>query len=214
LDSRKQLIADALILDGSGRIFVQQRTLTRKLFPGCWDLVGGHVEDNEDVIAALRREIREETGWTLRTIRHEISVKAWSDGPNQYEERQFIVDVDGDLQEPVLEAGKVSGWMWVDRTNVEKLKENREAGDQLIYDSVLEALGIVSVEWPIRDHHLLSSSAKADDPVLRGGRDERRSRSVLDHPLSRVMTIERGEMASADRASRDDPCGVTAPEHS
>jgi len=152
MDSHKRLVASALVPDCSGRIFVQQRTLTRRLFPGCWDLIGGHVEEGEEVISALKREIREETGWTLRTIRHELSTKAWSDGPNDYEERQFIVDVDGDLERPVLEAGKVSGWMWVDRTNVEKLKENRQPGDQLIYDSVLEALDIVSVERPIRDH--------------------------------------------------------------
>ena len=69
--------------------------------------------------------------------------KAWRDGPNEYEERQFIVDVDGDLQMPVLEAGKVSGWMWVDRTNIETLRENREPGDQLIYDSILEALDVL-----------------------------------------------------------------------
>jgi len=167
MDSKKQLVASALIPDGSGRIFVQQRTLTRRLFPGCWDLVGGHVEENEDVISALQREIREETGWTLRTIRHEMSIKAWSDGPNDYEERQFIVDVDGDLQKPLLEAGKVSGWMWVDRTNVEKLRNNRPPGDQLIYDSVLEALGIVSVEWPIRDRPpavVVRESARSSTP--------------------------------------------------
>jgi 8-oxo-dGTP pyrophosphatase MutT (NUDIX family) len=143
MDSNKQLVATALIPDGFGRIFVQQRTMTRRMFPGCWDLVGGHVEENEDTISALKREIREETGWILRTILHEISTKPWSDGPNEYEERQFIVDVDGDQQKPVLEAGKVSGWMWVDRTNVEKLKENRQPGDQLIYDSVLEALDVL-----------------------------------------------------------------------
>jgi 8-oxo-dGTP pyrophosphatase MutT (NUDIX family) len=143
MDSKKQLVATALIPDGFGRIFVQQRTMTRRMFPGCWDLVGGHVEENEDTISALKREIREETGWILRTILHEISTKPWSDGPNEYEERQFIVDVDGDQQKPVLEAGKVSGWMWVDRTNVEKLKENRQPGDQLIYDSVLEALDVL-----------------------------------------------------------------------
>ena len=140
---KKQLVVSALIPEGSGRIFVQQRTLTRRLFPGCWDLVGGHVEDNEDAISALKREIREETGWTLRAIRHEMSIKTWSDGPNDYEERQFIVDVDGDLQKPVLEADKVSGWMWVDRSNAEKLKDNRQPGDQMIYDSVLEALEVL-----------------------------------------------------------------------
>jgi 8-oxo-dGTP diphosphatase len=109
------------------------------MFPGCWDLVGGHVEDDEDAMSALKREIREETGWTLGTIIHEIRTKPWRDGPIGYEERQFIVEVNG-IFWPVLETGKVSGWMWVDRANVERLKENRKPGDQLIYDSVLEAL--------------------------------------------------------------------------
>jgi 8-oxo-dGTP pyrophosphatase MutT (NUDIX family) len=140
---KKQLVVSALIPDRLGRIFVQQRNMTRRLFPGCWDLVSGHVEDGEDAISALTREIREETGWTLRTIVHEISTKPWSDGPNDYEERQFIVEVDGNLDSPVLEAGKVSGWMWVDRANIERLKENRKPDDQLIYRSVLEALEIL-----------------------------------------------------------------------
>jgi 8-oxo-dGTP diphosphatase len=143
MGSKKHRVSAALIPDGLGRIFVQQRTFTRRMFPGCWDLVGGHVEEDEDEISALKREIREEAGWTLRTIVHEISRKVWRDGPNEYEERQFIVDVEGDLQKPALEAGKVSGWMWVDRTNVERLKENRQPGDQLIYDSVIEALDVL-----------------------------------------------------------------------
>jgi len=141
--AKKQLVVSALIPDRLGRIFVQQRTMTRRLFPGCWDLVGGHVEDGEDAISALTREIREETGWTLRTIVHEISAKPWSDGPNHYEERQFIVEVDGNLESPVLEAGKVSGWMWVERANIERLKENRKPEDQLIYRSVREALEVL-----------------------------------------------------------------------
>ena len=41
---KKQLVVSALIPDHLGRIFVQKRTMTRKMFPGCWDLVGGHVD--------------------------------------------------------------------------------------------------------------------------------------------------------------------------
>ena len=33
--------------------------------------------------------------------------------------------------------------MWVDRSNIERLKENREPEDQLIYHSVLEALEVL-----------------------------------------------------------------------
>jgi len=143
MTAKKQLVVSALIPDHLGRIFVQKRTMTRRMFPGCWDLVGGHVEENEDELSALEREIYEETGWTLSEVVYELTTKPWHDGPNEYEERQFIVEVDGDLQRPALEAGKVSGWMWVDRTKVDKLKENRQPGDQLIYDSVVEALDVL-----------------------------------------------------------------------
>ncbi|NYG47918.1 8-oxo-dGTP pyrophosphatase MutT (NUDIX family) [Bradyrhizobium sp. IAR9] len=138
--SKKQIVASALIPDSLGRIFVQKRTMTRRLFPGCWDLVGGHVDEGEDVLAALNREIEEETGWKLRTIIEELTVKPWSINGTEYEERQFIVTVDGELERPSLETAKVSEVLWVDRTNIERLKENREPGDQFIYDSVLEAL--------------------------------------------------------------------------
>ncbi|MDA9484040.1 hypothetical protein XI07_18890 [Bradyrhizobium sp. CCBAU 11445] len=138
--SKKQIVASALIPDSFGRIFVQKRTMSRRLFPGCWDLVGGHVDEGEHVFAALNREIEEETGWKLRTIIEELTVKPWSSNGTEYEERQFIVTVDGDLERPSLETAKVSEGLWVDRTNIERLKENREPGDQLIYDSVLEAL--------------------------------------------------------------------------
>jgi 8-oxo-dGTP pyrophosphatase MutT (NUDIX family) len=140
---KRQLVVSALIPDQLGRIFVQKRTMTRRMFPGCWDLVGGHVEENEDALSALEREIYEETGWTLSKVVHELTTKSWHDGLSDCEERQFIVNVDGDLQTPALETSKVLDWMWVDRANVEKLKENRMPGDQLVYNSVLEALDVL-----------------------------------------------------------------------
>lgn len=137
---KKKLVSSALIPDDRGRIFVQRRTMARGLFPGGWDLVGGHVEDDEDVLSALRREIHEETGWVLKAVVHELAAKHWNDGPAEYEEWQFIVGVEGELRNPVLETSKVSEFMWVNRANVERLRENRKPGDQLIYVSVLEAL--------------------------------------------------------------------------
>lgn len=123
--------------------------MTRKMFPGCWDLVGGHVEENEDCFSALQREIHEETGWTLSEIVCQLTTKQWHDGPNEYEDRQFIVNVDGDLQKPAVETSKVSDWMWVDRASVETLKQNRKLADQLIYDSVLEALDVLERRPPL-----------------------------------------------------------------
>src|SRR5262245_17149898 len=121
--SQKQLVASALIPDDRGRIFVQRRATTRRLFPGCWDVIGGQVEENEDVLSALRREIREETGWVPKAIVHELAAKHWNDALAAFEEPQFIVEVEGELRNPALETSKVSESMWIDRASVERLKE-------------------------------------------------------------------------------------------
>ena len=65
LDQR-QCVVGALIPDGRGHLFVHRRGWQRRLLPGCWDIVGGHVEADENPLAALEREIAEETGWRLR----------------------------------------------------------------------------------------------------------------------------------------------------
>jgi len=43
-----------------GKILLLKRSV--EPFKGCWSLVGGHVEENEALKEALRREFKEETG--------------------------------------------------------------------------------------------------------------------------------------------------------
>jgi 8-oxo-dGTP pyrophosphatase MutT (NUDIX family) len=51
------------------RVLLLRRVSTLSAFPGTWDIPGGHVEEGESLLKALRREIREETGFTATVER-------------------------------------------------------------------------------------------------------------------------------------------------
>ena len=57
-----------LCVDGvyvkNGKILLLKRSV--EPFKGCWHLIGGHVEENETLKEALKREFKEETNLTVR----------------------------------------------------------------------------------------------------------------------------------------------------
>ena len=50
-----------------GRVLLVHRSLSRRAYPGVWDLPGGHIETGETELAALTRELREELGVQIAT---------------------------------------------------------------------------------------------------------------------------------------------------
>lgn len=61
MSARTADYACALILH-EGRILLGRRAPFRKAYPGCWDVIGGRVEEGETPQAALTRELGEEIG--------------------------------------------------------------------------------------------------------------------------------------------------------
>jgi 8-oxo-dGTP diphosphatase len=55
--------AEVVVRDEKGRVLLGRRAFEPA--KGLWDLPGGFVEEGEDPIAALRREVREETALEL-----------------------------------------------------------------------------------------------------------------------------------------------------
>ncbi|MEU6548729.1 NUDIX domain-containing protein [Streptomyces sp. NPDC046915] len=132
----------AVILNRDGEAFAQKRSPYRRLFPDTWDIVGGHVEPGETLLEALAREVEEETGWRLRHVRRFLGATTWNgdDGAGLRHEADYLVDVEGDLDHPMLEWSKHSTYGWFSPGNLDRLKENRDPGEFLIYELIARAM--------------------------------------------------------------------------
>jgi len=58
--------ASALVEDGAGRLLLVRRA--REPFVGYWDTPGGFLEEGEEPLDALRRELLEETGLEIEPV--------------------------------------------------------------------------------------------------------------------------------------------------
>jgi 8-oxo-dGTP diphosphatase len=137
-------IVGAVIHNGKGRIFVQRRSADRGLFPGAWDLVGGHLEPGEQILDCLVREVREETGWRVTRVVAELGTMAWTgdDGLDR-SEVDYLVEVGGDLAHPVVEADRHLDPRWVTREEALGLLDGSHASDELVRPIVERAFAIL-----------------------------------------------------------------------
>jgi RimJ/RimL family protein N-acetyltransferase len=133
------LCVGALIRDSGGRVYAHRRSPTRRLLPGIWDIVGGHVEPGETPLAALAREIEEETGWRLRRVESVIADWQWAHRNTLRYELDYLVEVDGDLDAPRLEEGKHDAYAWVGRDRLDQMMVGRTDGDRRLRDVVAKA---------------------------------------------------------------------------
>lgn len=141
----RRLVVGALIADEQGRVYVQRRSEERALFPGCWDIVGGHVEPGEDLMTALEREVLEETGWRLLNHGPVVEIVDWSaDDGVVRREIDLLVSVAGDLRKPYLEPGKHSEGRWLARDELSVLLERRHPDDRWVHDTVERALRLLA----------------------------------------------------------------------
>lgn len=144
-EAGRRLVVGALITDPAGRIYVQRRSEERSLFPGCWDLVGGHVESGETLLEALAREVSEETGWQLAATDRVVEILDWSAGDGvPRREVDLLVTVEGDLARPKLEPGKHSEGRWLARHELPLLLAGRKADDRWVHDVVERAFGLLA----------------------------------------------------------------------
>ena len=82
---------------------------------GTYFLLGGGLEKNESELDALKREVIEEAGYSLKNIKYFDQVTAWADsvtrGPLDVTATIYIAEFDRKIKEPIEKDHKV---LWVD----------------------------------------------------------------------------------------------------
>jgi 8-oxo-dGTP diphosphatase len=111
---RYTLCVGAAIFRGD-QLLLLRRAPSQRFLPGAWDIPGGHVEDGETLVEALRREVREETRLPVKIGR---PFHAWT-----YGVRGRVVEVDflgrtTSRLVPRLNPREHSEFAWVGREKV------------------------------------------------------------------------------------------------
>jgi len=105
-----ELVA-AIIQDEQGRILVSQRALDSKVYPGKWQIPGGKVEPGEECLAALKREVKEETDLEITAI-NDLLIKWFN---------VSIYQVETAGEPKVMEPSKVNtGWVYLGIAELQK----------------------------------------------------------------------------------------------
>jgi 8-oxo-dGTP pyrophosphatase MutT (NUDIX family) len=139
---RQPSCVGALIRDGENRVYVQRRSAHRRLLPGAWDIVGGHVEEGETAEAALAREIHEETGWSLRRIEAVIADWEWQHNDLIRRELDYLVEVSGDLRRPRLDPAEHDDYNWVSFRDTDFLRQGLDSENAPLWNIIARAARI------------------------------------------------------------------------
>ena len=97
-----------LVSNRAGKLFVQMRTMSKDIYPGCWEIAaGGVVQAGESYEESARRELAEELGITAGKLVH-LHDQYYEDDSNRVWGRIYACTDNGpfDLQEEEVAAGR------------------------------------------------------------------------------------------------------------
>jgi len=77
MSKRKISVAMECFIKKNGKYLMLHRNPNKKLMPDVWMAPGGHIERNEGLFEATRREILEETGLKIKNLRIKVVGNAY-----------------------------------------------------------------------------------------------------------------------------------------
>jgi len=146
---KNQIVIDCLITNvRDKKILIQQRSGTRKLFPYCWDFIGGHLENNESVETCIKRELLEEANMHLVRIITQVHEFYWSYDDTNVVDKVYMIIARGDFR---LEEGKAIAARWITRNEAPLLLKPGETTNGM-YQAALNAFDILEGKTNLNAH--------------------------------------------------------------
>lgn len=111
------------VFNSKGEVLLTKRSPEKRSFPNLWALTGGAVQAGESSLAAVQRELSEETG--IHAEQPEFSLMT------TFLRKDYFCDVyflkkDIPLSELTMQEGETCGAMWVDRAGFERMISEKQ----------------------------------------------------------------------------------------
>ncbi|MBS3052626.1 MAG: NUDIX domain-containing protein [Candidatus Aenigmarchaeota archaeon] len=126
---QKIFVAFHSIIEKDGKILVLKRSSKDPFSADCWDLPGGVMNFGEEVVAALKREVKEECGLEIETL-SPMDVSTRIDNEEQYVAVTFICEYKSGT---VKLSKDHSEFKWVDAKKVPDLEDLNWVLEKAIY---------------------------------------------------------------------------------
>lgn len=135
--------------DGVIKAFLPKRADTKRFLPGVYEIPGGHIDFGEDIVAGLRREIREEFGIDISvgdpfasfTYTNEVK------GSHSVEIIYFATFVSS-LEEIELHPDDHSEYSWFAENELDKVIDANKRNDDPEIQAIKKAFRLLHGESP------------------------------------------------------------------
>ena len=133
-------IAVKSFIVNDGKLLIIKRADDDSFMPGIWEIPGGKLELNEDLILGLKRETKEETGLDIEVDR-EISVRDFTINDElKIELHPFLcnaIDIDN-----IKLSEEHSEYLWID------LKDSKKKLTEFFHPEIDILLNLENKKWP------------------------------------------------------------------